>query len=124
MHDIGTQIGKVFAELRVQPAGQGYIDCICPQENIGGFISAMSNLGITIDGFTWWCYALPGHPPCGMGGPKNAYGDGYYSEMQKDGIFGLQGNERYRAYLLDEYPRSKSYRKCCVPGFWLRMPRA
>ena len=125
------QFQKICSEFHVQPVGRvGFlmrvmpktfaIDCICPTESIEGFIDAIDALGVKIDGFTWWCFSSKDHPPCGMGGPMNEYGEGYFSEMQ-DEMVRLQGNESYKHYLLNEFPNSDNYRKCLFPGFWLSL---
>ncbi len=121
---MNTSIGLLDETLEyyhIQPVGKGYIDCICPRESIDGFITRLSLLGIKIEGFTWWCFSDSKHPPCGMGGPKNKYGEGYFSEMQMQGVFDLESNEEYHNYLVNIFPYSKEYKDCLVPAFWLKI---
>ena len=123
MNEIEKSLKNIIKKYSVQPAGSGYIDCICPKENIEGFISALSELNVTIEGFTWWCFSDSSHEPCGMGGPRNKYGEGFYSEMQKKSVFDkYEDNESYKNYLLNEFLNSREYQPCLVPGFWLILP--
>ena len=119
--DVNKSLQDILKKCHVQPVGSGYIDCICPKENIERFISAIDELHVKIDGFTWWCFSNNEHQPCGMGGPKNKYGEGFYSEIDS-GLIEFQNNESYKRYLLKEFPNSSEYNKCFVPGFWLSLP--
>ena len=38
MVDIKKSLQNIFEEYHVQPVGNVYVDCICPKENIEGFI--------------------------------------------------------------------------------------
>jgi len=122
MVDIKKSLQNIFEEYHVQPIGNGYIDCICPKENIEGFILALDELNVRIDGFTWWCFSDKNHQPCGMGGPQNKYGEGFYSEMGDSGLIEFQSNEEYKYYLLNDFQKSNNYKDCLVPGFWLSLP--
>jgi hypothetical protein len=119
--NVNKVLQDIFAKYHIQPVGSGYIDCICPKENIESFIMAIDGLNVKIDGFTWWCFSVNGHQPCGMGGPKNEYGDGFYSEIES-GLMEFQSNESCKNYLLNEFPSSGEYKDCFVPGFWLTLP--
>ena len=123
MKDIVKRLNEIFDEFHVQSVGNGYIDCICPKESIEGFISELDKLNIKIEGFTWWCFSNENHPPCGMGGPKNKYGEGFYSEMGNSGLIKFQSNEEYKHYLLENFQKSNDYKDCLRPGFWLKLPR-
>lgn len=112
-------LDRTLRELRIQPVGKGYIDLICPPENIGAFIDRMEALQIPIEGFAWWCHVRGDHHPCGMGGPLNRYGEGWFSEIRMDDILRFDGYEALRRYLLEEYPNSPAYKPCYVPAFWL-----
>ena len=118
MYDTKKKLQDAFEKNHIQPAGEGYIDCICPRENIEEFISLLNELNVAIEGFTWWCFSNNEHQPCGMGGPQNQYGQGFYSEIDS-GLIEFQDNESYRHYLLDVFPSSREYKECLVPGFWL-----
>lgn len=111
-------VNKVIDDLHIQAVGCGYIDLICPRENIEKFIDEMDRLNIRITGFTWWCRVTEGHVPCGMGGPKSRFGPWWYSEIPAD-LLRFDSNDRLRKYLSEEYPASKEYRPCYVPAFWL-----
>lgn len=113
------ELDKILTELHVQKIGSGYIDLICPIENINEFINKMNDLNIRITGFTWWCHATSNHEACGMGGSKCTYTDGYYSEIQIGHTIEFENNEEVRNFILNEYPKSKEYKPCYCPGFWL-----
>ncbi len=92
---------------------------ICPVQNIGEFIDRMDELGIAIKGFTWWCHVHGYYQPCGLGGPRNRYGDGWFSEIPMNKIICFESNEELKHYLLVNYPDSHEYKECYVPAFWL-----
>ncbi len=116
------EIDKIIEKLKIQPIGNGYIDCICPMENAITFIDSMTRLNINITEFTWWCFVDDKHEPCGMGGPKNKYGNGWYSEVCMDKIFQFSSNDEIKRYLLYEWNNSDIYKSCFVPAFWLDIP--
>lgn len=113
-------LDKIIEECRITAAGNGYTDLICPKENIKQFVIAVTGLDIKIIGFTLWCYVTENHKPCGMGGPKNKFGNGYYSEMQTD-IIELKNNKEVFDFLLYEWEKQENYKECLVPGFWLKL---
>ncbi len=115
-----VKVDRVIDRLHIQPVGSGYIDMICPSKNIKAFIDEMDALNVRIYGFTWWCHVTGDHKPCGLGGPKNKFGDGWYSEVfQLGDIILMQSNDEVRDYLLNVYPNSEDYKPCHNPGFWL-----
>lgn len=114
------KVDEIVERLHIQTVGNGYIDMICPKENIGAFIDEMNALGIRIYGFTWWCYATDSHKPCGMGGPKNRYGEGRYSEIEMGKVILHDScNNEIRDFLLNAWPNSEDYKPCHTPAFWL-----
>jgi hypothetical protein len=121
VENVEKKLIEIFNKYQIQTVGNGYIDCICPKNNIERFISAIDELHVKIDGFTWWCFSANGHQACGMGGPKNKFGEGFYSEVDS-GLIELKNNRGYKHYLLNEFPYSSEYKECLVPGFWLSIP--
>ena len=107
-------------ELKIQPVGDGFIDMICPIESINAFIDLCDLIGLRIVGFTWWCHVTDGHEPCGMGGPRSEYGDGWFSEIPMEKIVEMKDNEAYRSFFSTEWPSDPEYRECYRPGFWLQ----
>ncbi len=105
--------------LKIQPVGNGLIDLICPLENIDDFIDACNSERIEIKGFTWWCHVTDGHIPCGMGGPKSRYFDGWFSEIRMGDVHKLKDNETYRGYFRNIWPCEDNYHECWWPAFWL-----
>ena len=115
-----SKIKTIFEKLKVQPVGDGLIDLICPMENADLFITEMDKLGIRIKGFKWWCHVTGDHEPCGMGGPKNKFGEGWFSEvLPMDELISFENNEEYRKFFLYEWKQSGNYKPCVCPGFWL-----
>ena len=112
-------VDTIMEKLHIQCVGNGYVDMICPTQNIGEFIDYMEELGITIKGFTWWCHVCDGHQLCGLGGPRNQYGDGWFSEIPMNKVICFESNEKLKHYLLVDYPNSHEYKECYVPAFWL-----
>ena len=106
-------------ELKIQPVGNGRIDLICSPDHIDAFIDLCNAHEIAIKGFTWWCHVVEGHEPCGMGGPKSRYYNGWFSEIQMDEIIQLSDNESYRIYLKNVWQADGDYHDCYWPGFWL-----
>ena len=114
-----NDLQRIMDELHIQSVGNGYTDLICPKENAGKFIDAMDRLHIKIRGITWWCHVTEGHEACGMGGLKNKFGQGWYSEIPLTGLIHCDSNNQLRKYLLEEYPASKEFKECYTPAFWL-----
>ena len=110
---------KSLEELKIQPAGEGMIDLICPPEQIDAFVDLCEAEGIPICGFTWWCHVTEGHTPCGMGGPKSRYYDGWFSEIPMEEIIRLPDNGAYRDFFRTAWPKDKGFHDCWWPGFWL-----
>lgn len=117
-----AEIDNILECLQVQPVGSGYIDCICPIQNVAAFIDSISRLNIRITEFTWWCFVSNDHKPCGMGGPKNEYGTGWYSEICMGKTYDFPSNEALKQYLICEWPKSTDYKPCYTPAFWLDLP--
>lgn len=105
--------------LKLQPVGNGMIDIICSFDNVDAFIDLCNAHEVSIKGFTWWCHVVDGHEPCGMGGPKSIYYDGWFSEVLIDDMIRFSDNESYRKYLKNIWPAEESYRNCYWPAFWL-----
>lgn len=87
--EIVTQLERLLTLYKVQPVGNGYIDCIVIKNNLDEFINEITALGILITDVSWWCYVNPTvkestECPHGMGGPESRYYDGWFSELQND----------------------------------------
>lgn len=114
-----AELDEIIKRLHLQCVGSGYFEMICPANFILEFIDEMDKLNIDITGFSWWCHVTDGHEPCGMGGPCDIYGDGWYSEIEMFAFTSLGSNAAYRRYFTIEYPNSKEYKPCRVPAFSL-----
>ena len=106
-------------DLKIQPVGDGLVDMICSPKYVDGFVALCTASGIRIQGFTWWCHVVEGHEPCGMGGPKSKYYDGWFSEIPMDEIIRLADNESYKAFFENVWPTDPQYHHCYWPAFWL-----
>lgn len=119
---VKQHLDRIMENLFIQPVGNGYIDCICPKKSINRFIDEMDKIGISITEFTWWCFVDEGHEPCGMGGPINKYGSGWFSEIGMESTCKFSNNKELKKYLLYIYPQSNEYKECYTPAFWLDVP--
>ncbi len=118
--DLNNDELRIIAQrFNITIVGSGYIDWICPKDNISGFIDEMERIGVKITGFTWWCHVCDGHKPCGLGGPLDEYGNGWYSEICFGDVHEFSNHSALRRYLFEEYPASAEYKACYVPAFWL-----
>jgi hypothetical protein len=84
-----VQLDQLFKKYKVQPVGNGYIDCIVMKDNLAEFIKEITSLGILITNVSWWCYVNPSNKeltacPHGMGGPTSDYYEGWFSELQNE----------------------------------------
>lgn len=144
------QIEHLLQRHKVQPVGNGYIDCILLKENLDQFINDISALGILISDVSWWCYVDPNQSlgcPHGMGGPKSEYYEGWFSELQNDMYEVDQGRiasvmESYDMNLISSINKQTINRiheilkhpfrytpseyieenKCVMPALWLLVP--
>lgn len=110
---------EILQGLKIQPVGDGMADLICPSHHIKSFIDMCDRNDIKIKGFTWWCHVTEGHEPCGMGGPKSIYFEGWFSEVPMENIISFETNEEYGDYLLVKWTNSSDYKACYWPGFWI-----
>ena len=114
-----AKLEEIFERLHMIRVGRGFLEIICPKNSIKEFIDEMDKLRINITGFSWWCHVTENHEPCGMGGPRDRYGDGWYSEIEMFAFTTLKNNNAYRHFFTIEYPNSTDYKPCRVPTFSL-----
>jgi len=85
-NEITEKLEILLQKYKVQPVGNGYIDCIIMKENLEEFVEELTTLGIVISDVTWWCYVNPDDIdtgcPHGMGGPRSKHYKGWFSELQ------------------------------------------
>jgi hypothetical protein len=84
---ITRQIEDTFSRLKIQPVGNGYIDCITMKNCLEPFIKSLTEIGVVVFCVSWWCYVEPDNIdgcPHGMGGPIADYYPGWFSELQND----------------------------------------
>jgi hypothetical protein len=89
--EIVEQLKTLMTKYKVEPVGNGYIDCIVMKDTMEEFIKEIGDLGILITYASWWCYVNPNPNesnntgcPHGMGGPSSIYYEGWFSELQND----------------------------------------
>lgn len=109
-------LDRIMNENKVQSVGSGYIDCICPLDNIENFVNNIQNIGCKIDSFTIWEVVNEnGLNRVGMGGPRNKFGSGWYSEV----VDFYQTFHSIRQ-VMNELSKLSSVHNCdFVPGFWI-----
>ncbi|MCL2353567.1 MAG: hypothetical protein FWC69_02935 [Defluviitaleaceae bacterium] len=116
-----SDLDNLIEQHKVQPVGNGYIDCIVSLESALDFIAGLSSINIKIYGLTWWCHCKDQISGCphGMGGPISEYYDGWFSEMWFP-VVEFEDNEQVIKYLkaLDD----PSILKCFMPALWLDVP--
>lgn len=112
------ELDRLLADHAVQPVGDGYIDCICPRQNIEKFLRDLSLLGVVVTDYTVWQWvSRTDETVWGMGGPRNSFGDGWYSEL--DVFRSWRGPDEMENFLTVEERRLSC---SLVPGFWLAVP--
>jgi hypothetical protein len=140
---IQNDIESLLFKYKVEPVGTGYIDMITANELVEGFIDELTNMGLVVEGITWWCHCTKKSEealgcPHGMGGPISNYYDGWFSEtdiqmfIPSDNLEKITTdsygkdvksiNARVIKYIKQEFPKSKSYVECLVPSLWLFVP--
>jgi len=114
-------LDDLMKKHNVQPAGNGYIDCIVSYDDVFNFIDDLSSLDIAVCGLTWWCHCKDDNAGCphGMGGPKSLYHSGWFSEMNTP-LFKFESNSQAQAYL--KGPKSADILDCFIPALWLDVP--
>ena len=119
---IELHIDKIMKEYKVQSVGDGYINCICPLENISFFLDEMKKINIKVPHFTLWEYVSDRNlnSVIGMGGPLNNYGNGWYSELLED-YFEYQGECNLKEILQEV---SQKYKCEIIPAFWLDIKKS
>jgi hypothetical protein len=149
--EIIERLENSINQNKVQPVGDGYIDCIVMKDNLKQFVNDISSIGIIISDVSWWCYVDPNYKnsgcPHGMGGPISDYYVGWFSELQNelyeankdkiDSILYSYDNEAVNKInqetmfgienILKEplkYTPSEfiEENKCVMPGLWLFVP--
>lgn len=111
-----SKLKDICERLKIVSVG-GFSELICPIENANLFITEMDKMNIQIKEFSWWCHVTDNHKPCGMGGPKNEFGEGWFSETMESISF--KSNEDYHNFFLHEWRKSSEYKPCYQPGFWI-----
>ena len=115
-------VDNLMRQYKVQPVGQGYIDCIVSMDNVEAFIKKLSEANVKISTLTWWCHCKGDSLTCphGMGGPLSYYYSGWFSEMCYLPTVEFQTNEQVLAYL--KSPNDIEMLDCFVPAVWLDVP--
>lgn len=143
---------KLMRLYKVEPVGNGFIDCIVMKNKLEEFIIEVSNLGLLVAAASWWCYVNSNeseHTGCphGMGGPCSTYYGGWLSELQNDiyeldegiikDILALYNKQSIYTANIKTLNKIKSIleipfrytpteyidsNKCVNPGLWLLVP--
>jgi hypothetical protein len=144
---IQNQIEDLLEKNQAQPVGHGYIDIITDIKYLERLISELTQIGIVIDGVTWWCHCSEKNKylyecPHGMGGPRSVYFEGWYSEMGIDyesfdipqsNFEQLENrkvllseikaiNETTKRYI-EQFTKDERFSKCFTPAIWLHVPK-
>lgn len=81
------QLEKLIELYDIYVVGNGYVDLIIMKDKYSDFIDDLSEIGLMIEGISWWCNATDDNKskygcPHGYGGPMTKYG--WFSEMSHD----------------------------------------
>ncbi|NRH20920.1 hypothetical protein HOO68_02660 [Candidatus Gracilibacteria bacterium] len=79
-------LDNILEKNQTTIVGNGYVDIIIPRSNYIQLINELVINNFIITYITWWEYCTGDkfEPKYGMGGPKNKFGDGWYSEICMD----------------------------------------
>ena len=119
------ELDALILEYKVQPVGNGYIDCIILQEEVSSFLQKITEIGIYVTHIAWWCHCTKEHEtkyhcPHGMGGPRSKYYEGWFSEMPDYCFIEMNGdNQDTENYIFYDVKNEPFYSECLVPGLWL-----
>jgi len=141
-NNIQIKIEELLEQYKSQPVGTGYIDIIVNMKLIKGLISELANIGVAINGVTWWCHCLDDHEPHGLGGPSSIYYNGWFSEMGveyesldlDDELYEkLETREVTRDQIeainnsiilyVTEFTKNELFYECMYPAIWLHVPK-
>lgn len=126
-------LDELIKKFEVIPACWYYSELITRKEMVVPFVNGLAELGIRIRGFTWWCYVdgTTSECPHGLGGPWNAYGQGWFSELGHWDNIQLaelesveETNRRYVDYYMNIFPRMQTYLSCVVPAIDIDVPES
>jgi hypothetical protein len=139
-------LNSLLKKYQVEGVGNGYIDQILSVEKSIILIKELTALNIAVECLSWWCLTTKESRsrlgcPHGMGGPKNRYGEGYFSEcdhypftsfevveanLQSHYISpencARECNQKFMHYLINDFLAEGFYSECLHPGLWLAVP--
>lgn len=116
-----SKLDELIVKYKIQPVGNGYIDCIVLLENAINLINDLTDLSITVKGLTWWCHCKESSQECphGMGGPESKYYNGWFSEMNVP-LVEFKNNKQAVEYI--STLNDDDVLECFVPALWLDVP--
>lgn len=126
------QLDIVIKNYEIVPVGNGYIDLITRREFILQFINALNNLNIKIAAVSWFDFVDYKREAWGLGGPKNPYGEGWFSEICSDDAYFsttlldnvIENNNQYLKYIFEDAKKQmKHFYNSFVPSFCLEVPK-
>lgn len=123
--DLKQQVDNAILTCKVQPIGNGYVDLVTIKDYILPFIEAMQKLNVRIRAVSWWRFSeWKNESPKNKEAWKSRYFKGSFSEMllpikefKKDA-----GYDAVIKYIQEDFPKSKDFSPCLIPGFWLEVP--
>ena len=137
-------INDIQIRFSVFAVGNGFIDLITPIDRCRPFLDALSDLLVAVCGVSWWCHCIEDKPktsgcPHGYGGPRNPFGEGWFSECSQFPMLDVlrhvthheglsaeevvrQCNQTVREYLEVTLTKESFYSPCLTPGMWLHVP--
>jgi hypothetical protein len=140
------ELDDLLAAYQAQPVGDGYIDSILPLDAAVRMVAELEQMSVAIERVTWWCHCTPESRLAlgchhGLGGPRNQFGEGWFSEcvfypdlyLPERGVdldaadvdpaeLAVSCGRLTRHYLEHVLPSEGFYRPCLQPGLWLYVP--
>ena len=138
-------IETLMEKFQVQMVGNGYTDLILPISESLKLIEELTKMQVALKTITYWCLCTPESEknlgcPHGLGGPRNRFGEGWYSEfctvyynIEEGGVnlddISLEPKELVKLcnqiaanHLLYDLPKKSFFRECIHSGLWLHVP--
>ena len=122
------QFQAVLKKFKVQPVGNGTIDCITEWEYVRPFLDFLTKNKIVVTAVSWWFHHTESNDlnypyPYGMGGPKSDWFEGWFSEVPSLFFDGFSDNESVLRHVTSDIQKERLYSRGLVPGFWIENER-
>jgi hypothetical protein len=125
--DLKERLDAAIASCKAQAVGGGYVDIVTAPEYILPLIDAMQSLNIRIRAVSWWRMDDGSKETTHEGlTKKSLFFPCSFSETLVT-LKKFKKDESYndvKQYIFEDFPKSREYLPCLVPGFWLDVPES